>query len=144
MARILPRRKHTHSRIHLVRFLVPQHAQHGDVVRLAARLLEDAPALREHDCVGGDDERGVRDRGEAVVQRGLVHREALLVGRLQDVLEGFEGFREVLGFGGGEDFEVREADLRGSLFSRPGINWSGGVTVLERGVVFAEDWRKPR
>tara|TARA_R110002060_G_scaffold18405_1_gene25328 strand:- start:115 stop:231 length:117 start_codon:yes stop_codon:yes gene_type:complete len=31
---------------------------------------------------------------------------------LEDVFEGWEGLGEVLGFGGGEDFEVVEADLR--------------------------------
>ena len=92
------------------------------MVCFVPRLLEDASGLGEHDCVRCDDERGVRDRGEAVLQRGLVDGEAFLVRGLQDVVEGLEGFGEVFGGRGGEDFEVRESDLGRFYLSHCEIN----------------------
>jgi len=84
------------------------------VLGLAAGLLEDAAGGRDDDGVGADDERGVGDRGGRICQRGSVDVKAFLGGRLEDVFErGEGGFGEVLGFGGGEDFEVCEPDLGG-------------------------------
>lgn len=83
------------------------------MVCFAPRLLEDAPTFREHDCISGDDESGVGNGGEVVGERGFVDGEAFLVRGLEDVFEGFEGFGKVFGFGGGEDFEICEADLYG-------------------------------
>lgn len=136
MPGVLPWRQGTHGRVHLVAPLVPEHAQHSDVVRLAPRLLEDAAALREHDRVGGDDERRVRARGRAGLQRGLVDGEAFLVGGLQDVFEGLEAFGEVFGRGGGEDFEVREPDLGGL------VSWM--VIEVEEGRYLCEELFSPR
>ena len=43
-----------------------------------------------------------------------------LGGCLEDVFEGGEGFRQVLGQGGRGDFEVGEADLLEELFAARG------------------------
>lgn len=87
---------------------------------LIPRLLQYPAGVRDDHRVGCDDEGRVGDRGEGVVDGDGVDIEAFLDGGLQDVFEGWEGLGEVLGFSGGEDFEVVEADLLilQSMFSR--------------------------
>lgn len=75
-------------------------------------FLEDTPGVRQDYGVSGYDERGVGDGGERVVYGDAVYVEAFLHGGLENVFEGGQVFGEVLGFGGGEDFEVCEANLR--------------------------------
>lgn len=104
------------------------------MIRLAPRLLEDAPALREHDRVSGNDESRVGHGCDAIGERGFVDGEAFLVCGLQDVFEGFEVLGKVFGFGGREDFEVCEANL--CVVSNCGLDWRRRMTVLEQVVVF--------
>ncbi len=78
----------------------------------AAGFLKNPSVARDDDGVGGADESRVRGRGNAVRDGGLVDVEAFLVGGREDVVEGpVVGFGEVFGLGGGQDFDVCEADL---------------------------------
>lgn len=66
--------------------------------------------MRGHDDgVGGDDERRFTFGG--VVDFGSVHSERFLGGGREHVFEGRQCFGQVLGEGGGDDFEVGEPYL---------------------------------
>lgn len=114
MLGVFPGREHRYGRVDLVHVLVPQRLQHGQVVRVRGGLLEDGARAGDDDGVGGDNQGWVRDRGEGGLDGGFVHVQALLYGSLQDVFKGrVICFGEVLGLGGGEDFEICETDLSG-------------------------------
>lgn len=88
---------------------VAQHFQGCDVLALAARFLEDLAQVRGDDGVGGEDEGGLVVGG---VDGGGVDVLGFGRGGCEDVFEGWEGVGLVFGDGGGDDFEVCEADLR--------------------------------
>lgn len=86
---------------------VAEHFEGLEMVFFRARFFEDFAKVCRDYGVGGDDERGF---GEGV-DGGLVDVCAFCLGGGEDVFEGAEGFGLVFGDGGGEDFEVCEADL---------------------------------
>lgn len=61
------------------------------------------------DGIGCDDQRGLAFG--RVVDFGFVDCAAFLLGRCEDVFEGAEAMREVLGEGAGDYLEGGEADL---------------------------------
>ena len=78
------------------------------MLALAARFLEDLPQVGGYHGVGGEDEGGLVVGG---VDCGGVDVLGLCDCCGEDVFEGREGFGLVFGDGGGDDFEVCEADL---------------------------------
>lgn len=105
---------------HFVRPRIPQRLQHGHVVRLALRLLEDLAGDQADHRVGGEHQRGLidicpRDLGGidrlALPRRGLQHIFPRRVVR----------FIQVLGEGGGDALDVREVQLRGVLVGVIGV-----------------------
>lgn len=99
---------------------------------LAPRLLENLAELGADDGVGGDDERGLAFGG---VDGRFVDVERFLLRRFEYVFEGCEGFAFVFGDGGGDDFEVGQADLAEVV--RAGV-WRRARWVL----TCARSWRR--
>lgn len=84
------------------------------MIPLIARLLQDAASVSDNHGIGGDHDGGVGDRGQRVIEAGGVYIEAFLHRGLEDIFERPElFFGQVLGFCGGDDFEVREPELCG-------------------------------
>lgn len=124
ISRILGTLQRTHARHsseHLVLAVIPQALEHVDMLALAAWLLEDLAKMADDDGVGGDDQR--RLALLLVVDLLLVHHHRLLRRRLEHVFEGGHVLGQVLGEGGWDDFDVREADLQEravSMLVQPG------------------------
>ena len=102
---------HDHDGSHdLVFALVAQHGEHGNVIGLAARLLEDAAIVADDDGVGSDEEGGLA--AVRIVDLAAVDFLGLCAGRLEDVVEGAEGVGEVFGKGRGHNVDVEQAQLQ--------------------------------
>lgn len=112
------------------------------MLALAARFLEDLPQVGGYHGVGGEDEGGLVVGG---VDCGGVDVLGLCDCCGEDVFEGREGFGLVFGDGGGDDFEVGEADLGllEVLSVLVGVDFLGGLlgtvawsSLPVRGVAF--------
>jgi hypothetical protein len=90
--------------------LVAQHSEHGNVVGLAARLLEDAAIVADNDGVGSNKQSGLA--AVCIVNLAAVDFVCLCAGRLEDVVEGAEVVGEVLCEGRGHDVNVEQAQLQ--------------------------------
>ena len=108
------------------------------MLALAARFLEDLPQVGGYHGVGGEDEGGLVVGG---VDCGGVDVLGLCDCCGEDVFEGREGFGLVFGDGGGDDFEIGEADLWkgcvsfGRSFLRA-FSWAACLDLPVRVVVF--------
>lgn len=89
------------------------------MVRLRAGFFEEFAGGRDDDGVSRDEQSGFAEGG--VVDLGGVDGEGLLGGGLEGVFEGGEGFGQVFREGGGDGFDVCEADLYGG---------GGGVSLV--------------
>lgn len=73
------------------------------MLRLRTRLLEHFSRGRDDDGVGSKDELWVPALRDGEIELLLVDVHAFLGRGAQDVFDGGEAFREVLGEGGGDD-----------------------------------------
>lgn len=83
---------------------VAQGFEHGDVFGFRAGFLKDGAREGNHDRIRSDDQRGLAEF--LIVDFRFVDVLAFLRCGLQDVFKGREGFGEVFGGGGGDDFDV--------------------------------------
>lgn len=79
------------------------------MIGFGSRFLKNLAGMADDNGIGGDDDGGLAEG--RVVEFGGVYVHCFLFGGLEDVFQGGEGFGEVFGEGGGEDFEVVETNL---------------------------------
>lgn len=108
------------------------------MLRLRARLLEHFSRGRDDDGVGSEDELRVPTLGDGDIELLLVDVHAFLGRGAQDVFDGGEAFREVLGEGGGDDGWVEAEGVgeeRGATGGGGGEDEAQGAKVAEKGEV---------
>lgn len=116
---------------HFVGSGIAQSLQHLEMVSLAGWLLEHLSVGEAYHRVGADDEGGLFL--VLVHNLGSVHALALLCCCLQHIFpRRVVGLIEVFGEGGGDDFDVGEAELRMRVSKEGEMRGGGGWHTLWR------------